>query len=264
MNSLKQTYAPAAGSSARPGYGETLRTLAVAQKAAAPGAPAYSVYINRKLGRFLAAGAYLLGLTPNMVTAISASFTFAAILAIAIVPPTLFLGIAVALSLAVGYAFDSADGQVARLRGGGGPAGEWLDHVVDCIKISSLHLAVLISAYRFFSLPSDLLLLVPIGYAIVGAVSFFAMILNDQLKAVYSGSKKSKYPSGGSTLLRSLLVVPTDYGLLCLVFVLLGAPQVFFAAYALLFVANLGYTALALPKWFRDMTRIDHRGAARS
>jgi hypothetical protein len=48
-------------------------------------------------------------------------------------------------------------------------------------------------------------------------------------------------------------VIPTDYGLLCLVFVLLGAPLVFFWVYALLFLANAGFMALASVKWFRDM-----------
>ena len=240
-------------------YRSILRSLTRAQKAAARGAPAYSIYVNRRLGRLLAAGAYKLGLTPNQVTGLSAVFTFAALLSLAVVPPTVVHGILVALGLVIGYALDSADGQVARLRGGGGPAGEWLDHVVDCVKTSTLHLVVLVAAYRYFELSSDLLLLIPIAYAIVGAVNFFAMILNDQLKAVYSGSRKSVYSAGGSTLVRSLLVAPTDYGLMCLIFVLLGTPVVFFGVYSLLFVANLGHTVLALRKWFRDMKLMDPR-----
>ena len=55
--------------------------------------------------------------------------------------------------LVVGYAFDAADGQLARLRGGGIIAGEWLDHMVDAIKVASLHLAVLVGLYRFDAVP---------------------------------------------------------------------------------------------------------------
>lgn len=243
-------------------YRGTVRRLASAQKKAARGAPPYSIYINRRVGRYLAAWAYRAGLTPNAVTGISAAFTFTGIALIATVEPVWWLGIVVWLLLAVGYAFDSADGQVARLRGGGSASGEWLDHVVDALKISTLHLAVLISAYRFFELPNEALLLVPIGYCIVAAVSFFAMILNDQLKAAYGAASASaavtgaEAQAGGRSWLRSLVLVPTDYGFLCMLFVLLGFPALFFVAYGVFFVANAGHLALASVKWFRDMGRL--------
>ncbi len=242
-------------------YFDTVRRLASAQKTAARGAPPYSVYVNRRIGRYLAAGAYRLGLTPNNVTAISAGFTFCAIGLLAIGEPSWWLGIAVWLLLAIGYAFDSADGQVARLRGGGSPSGEWLDHVVDSIKISTLHLAVLITMFTHFPLNNSGWLLVPIGFAAVAAVTFFAMILNDLLKAKHAPLS----PPGAAprTPLRSLLGVPTDYGVLCLAFVLLGAPLAFLGLYILLFVANALYLALALGKWFRDMTALGHVEAAR-
>lgn len=242
-------------------YVDTVRRLGAAQKRAARGAPPYSIYVNRPIGRLLAAAAARAGLSPDAVTAISAVFTFTAIVLLAALPPSWWLGIAVWLLLAVGYAFDSADGQVARLRGGGSPAGEWLDHVIDCVKLSSLHLAVLITAYRNFDVPTAWLL-VPIGFTVVAAVSFFAMILNDLLKAKH-GAPTSLDPSapGRRTALRSLLGLPTDYGVTCLVFVLLGAPQVFVIAYTLLFAANLGYVLLALVKWYRDMSALAPGGA---
>ncbi|MBT2517534.1 CDP-alcohol phosphatidyltransferase family protein [Streptomyces sp. ISL-90] len=227
--------------------------LAAAQKSRAPGAPAYSIYVNRPIGRLLAAAAYLAGLTPNAVTAISAVFTFSAIVMIAMTPITPLTGVAIGLLLIFGYALDSADGQVARLRGGGSPAGEWLDHVVDAAKISSLHLAVLISWHDRVELPSELLLLVPIGFAIVAAVLFFSMILNDFLRA-RADSAPSARPTGGG--IRSLLLIPTDYGILCLAFLLYGVPAVFVPVYGLLFVANAAFALVALPKWFREIGRI--------
>lgn len=234
-------------------YAETVGRLASAQKARGRGAPAYSILVNRRVGRYLAAWAYRRGLTPNGVTAISATFTFSAILAIALAPPSWGLGLAVWLGLALGYAFDSADGQVARLRGGGSPAGEWLDHVVDCVKISSLHLAVLVAAYRFFELPSPTWLLVPIGFTLVATTSFFTLILNDLIRRAHApGSGRAPAAEGGS-LVRSLLVSPTDYGVLCLTFLTLGAPTVFFAVYTVLFLATTTHLVLAEVKWFRDM-----------
>ena len=169
-------------------FAEVVARLAAAQKRRAPGSPAYSIYVNRPIGRRLAAAAYLAGLTPNAVTAISAVFTFSAIAVIALTPPTPLTGVGIGLLLILGYALDAADGQLARLRGGGSPAGEWLDHVVDAAKLSSLHLAVLVGWLRFLELPSPALLLVPLGFAIVAAVLFFAMILNDFLRARATGA----------------------------------------------------------------------------
>lgn len=235
-------------------FSRALEQLQNAQKGRAKGAPGYSIYVNRKVGRYLAAFAHTLGLTPNQVTLVSAVFTFSGIILLATAPPSWILAIAVWLLLALGYAWDSADGQVARLRGGGSVAGEWLDHFVDALKISSLHLAVLVGWHRFFPLNNDLLLLVPIGFAIVGAVTFFAMILNDLLKAARGVSKSMDV--GGSSPLRSILLLPTDYGVLCLAFVLWGFPTVFVVVYSFLALACAMFLILAASKWFRDMKAI--------
>ncbi|WP_279581122.1 CDP-alcohol phosphatidyltransferase family protein [Fodinicola feengrottensis] len=154
------------------GFRDALRRLPAAQKSA-KGAPAYSRFVNRKLGRYLAAFAYRVRMSPNQVTIISALFSFAAIAMIALVRPSLPMGIAVCLLLLViGYALDSADGQLARLTGRGSRAGEWLDHFVDSAKIVTLHAAVLVSFYRFFALPPALLL-IPLVFCCVATVLFF-------------------------------------------------------------------------------------------
>ena len=241
------------------GYSAALQRLGSAQKSA-KGAPAYSRFVNRRLGRYLAALAYVLGLTPNTVTAISGAFSFAGIAVLALVAPSWWVGIIVMLCLVIGYALDSADGQLARLRGGGSTAGEWLDHMIDATKISSLHLAVLIAAYRWFEFDSAAWLLVPIGFTVVAAVSFFGMILNDQLQRAHQVGKPPAITAAGApSTLRSLLVAPTDYGVLCLSFLLLGAPPVFFAVYCVLFAGSLGYLLLAAVKWFRVMQGLDAR-----
>lgn len=96
--------------------GTALRELRGAQKSA-KGVSLYSRFVNRPAGRYLAAVSYALGLTPNQVTLVSAAFSFAAVAAVALAAPSWGLGIAVWAALAVGFAFDSADGQLARLRG---------------------------------------------------------------------------------------------------------------------------------------------------
>jgi phosphatidylglycerophosphate synthase len=251
------TATPSGAGGTQETYRQTLARLGSAQKAVASGAPAYSVLVNRPVGRHLAAWAYRRGMTPNGVTAVSAGFTFTGIAVIATVAPAWWTGVAVWLLLAVGYAFDSADGQVARLRGGGSLAGEWLDHVVDSLKIVTLHLAVVVMAYRFLDVPGPTWLLVPVGFTAVATVSFFAQILNDQLRRVHTARTGESVVRRPASRLRQLLVLPTDYGVLCLVFVLLAVPTAFLWVYSLLFLATAGHLALALAKWFRDMRALD-------
>jgi phosphatidylglycerophosphate synthase len=235
--------------------GETLRRLSGAQKGA-QGAPAYSRFVNRKLGRLLAAVAFHARLTPNVVTAISACFTATAIALIALLRPSWPMAVAVTACLVIGYAFDAADGQLARLRGGGSPAGEWLDHMVDAAKTSSLHLAVLINFYRSEVVGRGPWLLVPMGFAVVAAVLFFGTMLNEALRAQHGAPTRAQRTGERPSVLRSLVVVPTDYGLLCWTFVLMGAPAVFLSVYAFLFVVMAAYLALAAVTWFNEMGRL--------
>ncbi len=237
------------------GLRATLRRLSGAQKGAA-GAPAYSRFVNRRLGRLLAALAFHAGLTPNAVTAISAASTAVGIALLALVPPSVPMGLAVAGCLVVGYSLDAADGQLARLRGGGSPAGEWLDHMVDAAKASSLHLAVLIGFYRFGTVDDGWLLLVPLGYCVVDAVTYFGTMLNEALRAQHGAPTRAQRTAQRVGVGRSLLTLPTDYGLLACVFVLFGAPALFVPVYTVLFLAAAAFLALASVKWFREMGRL--------
>lgn len=233
-------------------YSQSLARLASAQKSSS-GAPAYSRFVNRRLGRYLAALAYRLGLTPNQVTAVSAVFTFAGIAVIAFAGTSLPSAVAVVLLLVIGYALDSADGQLARLRGGGSPAGEWLDHVIDATKIGVLHLAVFANWLREPQ-GREAVLGVPLFYEVVAAAAFFAIVLTDQLRRAQQ--VRTGIPTRGSrrtSALYSLAVVPTDYGLMCLAFVLLAWPVGFTVVYLAFFAANTLYLVLALPKWFREL-----------
>jgi phosphatidylglycerophosphate synthase len=241
---------PAVGT-ARPGFGETVRRLAGAQKPPAKGSPAYSRFVNRRIGRVLAAGAYVLGLTPNQVTFISATWSALAIAIIALVSPTPAIAVVIAVALLLGYAFDSADGQLARLRGGGSPAGEWLDHVVDSVKTSALHLAVLIGWYRWYGVDAAVLL-IPIAFTLVAAVFFFVQILTDQLRRAHPAQAPAPADPGWRGTLRSLIVWPTDYGVLCLIFLLFAWRTGFIVIYAVMLAGTALFLLAALPRWYRE------------
>lgn len=242
---------------AAPSFTETVRRLAAAQKSSV-GVSVYSRWINRPIGRCLAAAAFKLAMTPNQVTAVSAALTAAGIVLLATAPAGIGTGVAVSCLLALGYAVDSADGQLARLRGGGTLAGEWLDHVVDSVKMASLHVAVLIGWYRFFDLPTNALLLVPLAFTVESSVFFFALILSEQLRRAATGDRSRRPPSSQSRLrrLQALAVLPAEYGLQCWLFVLWGVPVVFVPGYALLATVNVALLAIGLVRWFHEMRRL--------
>ncbi|MEJ8642402.1 CDP-alcohol phosphatidyltransferase family protein [Streptomyces sp. MS1.HAVA.3] len=233
-----------------------LQELRGAQKSA-KGVSLYSRFVNRPAGRYLAAASYALGLTPNQVTLVSAAFSFAAVAAVALAAPSWGLGIAVWAALAVGFAFDSADGQLARLRGGGSAAGEWLDHVVDCAKLTALHTCVLIAFYRF---PEEYgiaggaggWLLVPLGFQFASVVTFFGGLLTEKLKPKPAPGSPAASPS----TLRAVALLPVDYGVFCLVFLLLGGGKLFAWAYAGLGVVAGLFLLAFLAKWFRELSAV--------
>jgi phosphatidylglycerophosphate synthase len=232
-------------------YRAVLARLGTAQKGAARGAPAYSRFVNRRIGRYLAAAAYQLGLSPNAVTGVSALFTFSGIALLVALPPSWGQGAAIAVLLVLGYAWDSADGQVARLTGRGSPAGEWLDHVVDAIKVVTLPLALAVGL-TVHDVVDPVWLVVPLVSVVTSSVLFFAMILTDQLRRAH-GVQSVAPTEGRFPWLRSVLVLPTDYGVLCWTFLLLGAPQVFLWVYAVITACTFVFLALALVKWFREV-----------
>jgi len=162
------------------------------------GASAYARYFNRPAGRHFAALAYKLRMTPNGVTAVSALCSFSGIGLIGFAPATAGISVLIVLLLVLGYALDSADGQLARLRGGGSFAGEWLDHVVDAVKMASLHLAVLVAWYQGYA-ESGAWLAVPLLYQLLAVVLFFTIILTDQMRRAHRGSTSTRLAGEGSS-----------------------------------------------------------------
>ncbi|MFD8849581.1 CDP-alcohol phosphatidyltransferase family protein [Streptomyces sp. NPDC059604] len=258
--------------------GTVMRELRGAQKTA-KGVSLYSRYVNRPAGRVLAAGAYRIGMTPNQVTLLSAAFTFSAIASVVLFRPSWGLAALVWGGLVVGFALDSADGQLARLTGRGGPDGEWLDHVVDCAKMILVHTAVLISFRRFFDLPSEGWLLLPLGFLFAAVLTFCAGLLREQLgKAQSAGAQPGKAQPGGVqpgraavppvaggtaapvSRLRAVALLPADYGVFCLVFLLLGDRTAFRLGYAVLAAVHALFLVMFLAKWFRELRSLRTAG----
>ncbi|MGR6743447.1 CDP-alcohol phosphatidyltransferase family protein [Microbacterium sp. F1-18] len=230
--------------------GETVRfsdawgSLRQAQKGKR-GVSLYSRWVNRPLGRVFAAAAAATGIGPNTVTALSALATTAGLVVVAAVPTTAWSGVTAAALLVIGFALDSADGQVARLTGASSRAGEWLDHVVDAGKMVGVHAAVLIG-FTGGGRSGGAWLLLPLAYALIAVVLFAGLTLYSLLA-----------PRSGATpppsTLRAVLLLPADYGVLAVAFVLWGAPEIFVVVYSALLLATTGITVLLSRKWFRSL-----------
>jgi phosphatidylglycerophosphate synthase len=255
-------------------FAEAYSTLLGAQKSAR-GAPAYSRWVNRPAGRVLAAASYRAGLVPNQVTALSALITYSGIAVLAFVEPGVATALLVGLLLLLGYALDSADGQLARLTRLGSPSGEWLDHVIDMGKICLLHGAVAISWVRWGVPGVDAgawAVGVPVLFLAVSVVSFFGWLLSDLLIRIGRARRQGQVPSSpgapisaapasattppAAPALRSVLRLPGDYGLLALTFSWFVAP-LFAVTYTLLLAANALILLAALPVWFRQVRAIE-------
>ncbi|WP_300681125.1 CDP-alcohol phosphatidyltransferase family protein [Nocardioides sp.] len=243
-----------------------LKALAAAQKSPR-GTAAYSRMVNRPLARRVAAFAHAVGITPNQATAASATLSLAGLALLALVEPRWWVGVAVAALLAGGYVLDSVDGQIARLSGRATRSGEWLDHTVDCLKTASLHLAVLLSWYRFTvghaTGVSDAWLLAPLLFEVVAVTTYFGLMLMPTLRpaapvpptapvaASARAAEASEHP------LRRWLLLPTDYGAQCWLFVLLGAPALFRWAYLALLICCALALVAALRKWWIELRSLD-------
>lgn len=220
------------------------RSLLPAQKSAA-GVSLYSRWINRPWGRVLAAAGHTIGLTPNQVTILSALVSLGGLAVLVLVAPTPGLGILVGFLLLLGFALDSADGQLARLRGGGSLRGEWLDHLVDSGKTVLVHAGVLVAAWRFYDL-SDVWLLVPLGFLFVAVVQFSGILLTQFLLARRTNLDPPRRPS----TLRAIILLPSDYGILAASFLLSGVPAIFVPVYTALGILTALITIALIVSWW--------------
>jgi phosphatidylglycerophosphate synthase len=229
----------AAAPSTRPVFGDYLADLHRAQKSGA-GVPAYTRWVNRRLARGVAASAAALGLTPNAVSSISAGLSAAGLAVMIAVGPSWWSALLTAALLAAGYVFDSADGQVARLTGTSSPAGEWLDHVIDAIRTPAIHLTVAVAVVLH---RPDLawLAVLALVFAVMSVGQFMSQILAEQLVRNTGGED-----SEASGTRKSLMLLPTDTGVLCWSFAFWAFPPLFAVVYGALLVVNLVHTAASM------------------
>lgn len=235
------------------------RALRAAQKRRR-GVPLYTLYVNRPAGRAIAAASPR-QVTPDHLTAAGAALTYGSLVVLMFWAGTGSLAVLVGVALVLGFFLDSADGQLARLRGAGSLRGEWLDHVLDSGRIVLLHLATLWFVIRNELLPPQVAVAVCSAFVVAATLIFFGGILFDKLaESASSGARtreQSPATAGPGTTLRSVLMLPLDYGLTCVAFLLLPFPSVFLVAYLVLAAAKVAACGAFMAKWYRSLSHLD-------
>lgn len=235
-------------------FAQALSQLRGAQKPG-HGVPAYTRWVNRRIARIAAALSFRMGLSANAVTAISGLVSLAGMVVLVFMPVRPTTGLLAAALLALGYILDSADGQVARLSRSSSPAGEWLDHVVDAIRTPLIHASVLIALFRDDHVGMTWVQYVAVAFMVLSAGHFMSQILADQLTRASSIALR-KEETTGNGLRKSLILLPTDTGVVCWLFVLWGFPMIFGLAYGVLLATNLVHAATSMYRKYRSLAML--------
>lgn len=229
--------------------GESMRLLDAAQKPGA-GVPAYTRWVNRRAARYLCAAGERMGLTPSTVSVLSILMTLAGLGAFLVLHRTpLVAGALAAVLLALGYALDSADGQLARLQQTSSVRGEWLDHTLDAVRLPAVHLSI---GAGFLLQGAPILAAVAAMYSIAASAAFLSQNLG--------GLLRDRSQSDRLQLRRhqSWLLLPADPGVLCWLFALWIVLPLFSAAYLALFTANILHVAFSTRRRWRELGKGAH------
>jgi phosphatidylglycerophosphate synthase len=226
--------------------------LQEAQKGNSGKTPIYTRKVNRFLGRILASFLVETQLTPNGVSIISIAFTLAGLVGLIVLKPSIPVALLVTLLLLAGYALDSSDGQLARLRGAQCPRGEWLDHVIDAFKMVAIHWSALIFLLKNVEENYILIFLTVFIFQSFSIVIYFSGILKSKIRTPDRGSG-----NGGKVVdpsfVRDAALIFLDYGLLCMIFVFTFNPNLFFTCYVMLMSLFATISVYSLIKSFLSM-----------
>lgn len=192
------------------------------------------------------------GISPNGLTLTAALLTTLGGILLLVVPTITWpIAIASFALLAIGYALDCSDGQLARATKNGSVLGAWLDHTVDAWKIVFINAClgwVAISRIDQTDLPLWAAYLAPHLTAGGTILYFFGWNYKVQL----AGKNQVGNLIGEKSTLKKILQLPlhlTDFGLFLGLWFTLPHPQVFLVAYlalgAITFPVFVGYLLLS-------------------
>lgn len=239
-------------------FSQRFANLKSAQKRS-KGVPIYTLYFNRPVGRVIAAASPR-QVTPNMLTAAGGVLTYLAIFLLMFFAGGTGGWMVVGVLLIIGFFFDSADGQLARLRKSSSLSGEWLDHVLDSGRIAFIHMATFWFLIRNDVASPTIVAAVCAVFGVAAVAVFYGGTLYEKLLPPTTKHQENLVVDARGKrrmVLRSALMVPVDYGTLCWIFILLPWPRLFFTLYVLLGLVKVATTVMLLAKWYGALRRED-------
>lgn len=251
----------------RPGFRASFDQLRRAQKTR-KGVPLYLLYVNRPAGRAVAAALRRTPVTPNQLTWSGAVLTYGTLIWLAVWAQPEPVAALAGVLLAAGYVLDSADGQLARLQGSSSAYGEWLDHLLDNGRMTVMHVAAFCFLARNTDYDVVLLALACGTFLLASSLIFFGGVLFDQLSRnalTRPGTREGQSASVEGTtggpgdrrlLVRSIVMLPVDYGMTCLAFLLTPIPSAFLAVYLVLAAAHVLIGAAFMRHWRSKLLRL--------
>jgi phosphatidylglycerophosphate synthase len=153
-------------------------------------------------------------------------------------------GLVAAVLLALGYALDSADGQLARLQGSSSKQGEWLDHTLDAIRLPAVHLTIA-TALLLQEVPAGAV--IGAVFAVIASASFLSQNVGGLLRDT-AGTERTRVRQG-----QSWILLPADPGVLCWLFAFWVSIPLFLFLYALLLVTNLLHMTMSTRRRWREL-----------
>jgi len=230
------------------GFKSNYKELANTQKNAS-GTPAYTLFVNRGLGRVLASYLVTQNASPNTITLVSFAMTISAFLSVFWVENVVFLhSLIIVILLILAFGLDSADGQMARLLKIQSAKGEWLDHTLDAIKIPMGHGVAMFIIMKHNDVNSKWLIFYLAVICLHGSLLLGGLLYG---KLIAKKEIQAQPHINSSILVRSILTLPLDYGTFILFFLLSFSPPNFFMIYTVWGAVFLPYGILALIKLFR-------------
>jgi len=218
----------------------------------------WATLVYRRVAQRFAYLFYRCGLGPNGVTLVSTITTWMAMIwLITGAPISVLSAIGIFTLMALGYAFDCADGQLARATSTGSKLGEWLDHTSDCMSIFVVHFCcgwVLLRDFEYGE-HSHLIAFSAMALNLGGnGIYFFAWNMKTKIAGNNAVAKTMQKKSRKLALMKLPLQV-TDWGLFIFVFLFTYNTQSFGWIYlgyglltAMIFIPYLLFSARALSK----------------
>ena len=221
------------------------------------GTPIYTRTCNRWLGKYIAALAKELLITPTHLTIASFVFSVFSFLFFLMYPGSYLIVSGGSFLILFAYALDSADGQLARLTKSGSPVGEWLDHSTDALKQTLFHGTVQFIFFVHYQ-KENFILVIPIFFISVQLTVFTSNLLKEKLFKLNSltSNLTDHRSTDNVSFIKDILFFFTDYGILCMLFFFIPFPNIFVFLYVLCFIINALSGSLMLVSSYLRLKKI--------